>query len=547
MSERTRERIEERMFTRSGLLLGQVLIAQACGFLIVALTPLMLGPSFRPHMLAGIQILIVTIAYMFLVFSPEIFPSGHPTSAKRLQRIRDWLGGLVVADTCIVISLVYLSGGVTRSHLLFVLVLIPGVLALVQPNGKTLFSITALIILYVAFDVFFPCLQMGALFAKGCFLSKLAHADASGSDGYRAASAMGIGIGLVTSLVQAHISGGQSLSERARSEVKGIAKKYLTNDTVELGRIIFFVGWAYHNASKHIRRTNEPDLHCSLVHPVEDLALQAYSLSLPCVKGHKLYGAFRTARMVFLIHWLDDLFDCRGYSQLENKNLNLATASSVDIGKRYSPHGVLRIIQIIKGERYSFRLWLRPSWKEGVEAGLIRVLLGGVVSNGGRLSSGALERIKSDMLALVGDHPLRDELKDANAAFYWGSCKTAMPLVLGMAWKPDRIENLGTLCAMLDTLFLPLLIWHNLEEEIKREELSRKGFEGKDIYGEIRQAVELSTRLIEKHNGILQQDADLWQGMKQVLRVINAMYGKNMPPERVYKDYKHCIEKLLAD
>jgi len=30
MSERTRERIEERMFTRSGLLLGQVLIAQAC-------------------------------------------------------------------------------------------------------------------------------------------------------------------------------------------------------------------------------------------------------------------------------------------------------------------------------------------------------------------------------------------------------------------------------------------------------------------------------------------------------------------------------------
>jgi len=119
----------------------------------------------------------------------------------------------------------------------------------------------------------------------------------------------------------------------------------------------------------------------------------------------------KAAEIVFAVHWVDDAFDYLEFHQHENTSgdrIDIATADTRAVGRFYSPHGLNRMLSAIKGEsRFRALRWAdlgKPPWTAGVEAGLMRVILGGFVQRGDAgQKRAAIERLRVETDTFIAD------------------------------------------------------------------------------------------------------------------------------------------------
>ncbi len=259
--------------------------------------------------------------------------------------------------------------------------------------------------------------------------------------------------------------------------------------------------------------------------------------------------------MVYGIHWLDDLIDSLDYHKLLFENgkktrFDILQAGTKDVADMFRPYGVGRMLRSISGRH---GIWLRlvhgsPRWRDGVEMGLMRVICGGLIQRSeGRIRKQAVKRVRKDVHDNMSDQQIQGMLSSQNTAFWWGLSKTAMPLVLGMFWEPADDPRLFQKSIMLDVTLMPLLVWHNLEEEIRRGEVKKAGFEGKGIGHEVASAVKGSVKIAEKYlseiprwNGV-----GVWDSMKPVLKATYDEMRQNLPKDHTYEEYCSMVDLVL--
>ena len=300
--------------------------------------------------------------------------------------------------------------------------------------------------------------------------------------------------------------------------------------------------------------TSIPEIHCSVVHPLNDVVFQAYVLATPGRYETCKRSAFskssmqRAAEMVFGVHWLDDAFDYLGYHLLKDKSgttLKIQTATTNLIAEFYHGYGIGRMLRKIKG-----RVVSKPPWIEGVELGLMRVILGGFIQRGDSSQrQDAIGKFRNDTDKLIKNTDLKKLFAQTNVAFLWGISKTDMPLVMGMFWNPKTDPDLEEKSFVMDTLFMPLLVWHDLEEEIKREHVPRSGFDQKsnmrkEIVAAGRHSVEILMYCCKTHCAF--QDKT-WTAIKPIFKLVFHAFEGCMPQDEVHKQYRSIAGMLLGE
>lgn len=551
----------------------QIGIAQFLGIFLVLVPSFILGGIHRTHVNIFWLVVFVTIIYFACV---EISPKhGVMESAERLERYRTALSFLILADMAIILGVIGLSGGIFKSHLGFVLLLIPVSVAFVRGGGATLLGTAAIVLGIVGLETYAISTGRSEIAPSticATFLQRLStgtrgipfdKADASGADPvlYGIAYAVGIGISILISVYQSRLSSGRTIPDHIQHQVSSELSDPLNLTPAARSHLEKAVARAYHRMSRLVSRTAMPEIHCSVVHPLEDVVFQAYLLASP--------GRFKTeerlffqqsamdcaAEMVFAVHWLDDAFDRFGYPGIPDSGGEAVKTefqkTTYDIGKFYSPYGINRVLSAVKGEsRFALFRW-RPypkrPWDAGVELGLMRVVLAGFIQHGTPAQrAGAISSLRASLDSLVRDAELRKQLASANAEFLWGISKTDMPLVLGMFWSPKSISALPEGSIVLDALFMPLLIWHDLEEEIKREGVPKVAFDGTIPLREgVADAVKTATELIESAEEHAVFDSRAWKAVKPILQIVFNLWQPRMPKDEIHDRYRRQVRKRL--
>jgi hypothetical protein len=447
-----------------------------------------------------------------------------------------------------------LSGGIKGSHLIFVLGLIPPMVGYVRGGGRTMTSASIGIVVIICLEMFgeryghtevMPSFWCSTLIQLTFGLKP---SDASQSIDFPIACGVGLLGGIFLSLIQSHLSISGAIPDQIVSKSYSLLRKTI-RDPAKLDTLVACVQQAFKKVGRIVSLTNVPELHCSEVHPLRDVVFQALVLALPGVKINNPTATRRVAEMVFAIHWLDDMFDHLGYAALATDNgtsIDISTIKMNQISNFYHPYGISRIVRLIKGNL----LWSyeRAKWQDGIDSGLLRVVLAGFIHSGNRMMVESTKRLKSEIKKIVTDENLLKKLETANTAFCWGVSKTDMPLVLGMYWNPKKIPDIGNRSLILDSLFMPLLVWHNLSEEIRREKLPRDGFDKKNnikLRQEIANAVRLCLSIIKDKEDEILSWAEMWPSMKEVLKLVNDLYSPALPQEPIYNEYQQYIRKLV--
>ena len=275
--------INKLCITRVGLLAWQVLLAQIAGICMILSTSLILGGTFPKHAWSCISVVSATLLYYFASY---ILFSNELDSATLLNRLRKYLGALVLFDLAVVLGLIGLSGGLTKSHLTFVLDLMPTILALIRGGGRTIFSICFIIFAAVLFDFLANYFKIPALSPITWFSVSFFKLGFQPSDNpqvlprYPYAISVGIFFGIVLAWIQSYYASGETLPEDALGRVIDRCRNGLDDELTE-SRLQKDLAKSYHKASRIVSLTNHPDIHCSLVHPIDDLIFEAYILALP--------------------------------------------------------------------------------------------------------------------------------------------------------------------------------------------------------------------------------------------------------------------------
>ena len=318
--------INRLCITHVGLLAWQVLLAQIAGIFMILSTSLILSGTFLKHAWSCIFVASATLLYYlasYILFSKEL------DSATLLDRLRKYLGALVLFDLAVVLGLIGLSGGLSKSHLTFILVLMPTILALIRGGGRTIFSICFIIFAAVLFEFLANLFKTPALSPIPWISVPFSYFGFLPSDNpqdlprYPYAISVGIFFGIVLAWIQSRYASGETLPDDALWRVIDQHPNGL-DDVLAESRLRKVLAQSYHKASRIVSLTNHPDIHCSLVHPIDDLIFEAYILTLPAYRFSGTKVASLMANMVFAIHWLDDLVDGLGYHDIFEKNqLNL--------------------------------------------------------------------------------------------------------------------------------------------------------------------------------------------------------------------------------
>jgi hypothetical protein len=543
-----------------GILTKQIVVAQIAGFILILFTSIILGGEYGYHAFCGLFVLLATVVYFLSVY--YYWPHRKfIDSPKLLQRYRNTFGLLVGLDIFIILSMIGLSGGIKGSHLVFILGLIPPIVGYVRGGGKTMICTS----IGISVIIFFEMLgarynQPGTMPSTWCstLTQKVFHlvnmdlktGDASQSIGFPIACGFGLLGGIFLSLIQSQLAISGAIPDQIVDKVHLLLRETI-KDSKKLDTLIACVQQSYKKVGRIVNLTNIPELHSSEVHPLRDVVFQAHILALPGVKMNNRLAARRAAEMVFSAHWLDDMFDYLGYSALATDNGISTSIPSIEIdqiSKFYHPYGINRIIRFIKGN--SLWSYERSKWTEGIESGLLRIVLAGFIQSGNqKIYASSKERLKSEIKKFVTDTILLETLEKANTAFCWGISKTAMTLVLGMYWNQKKIQDLGNKCLVLDALFMPLLVWHNLREEIRREKLPWKGFDKNDkknLQQEIEEAVHTCVNIINEKGKDIRSWNGIWSNMKDILFLVNQLYSPVMPLDQIYMDYRTSLSNLLS-
>lgn len=553
----TKREIHQLCFTRVGLLIQQVLVAQVAGICMILFPSLLLGGVFRSHAWAAAVVAAATVLYLFAVRIPL---RSKPDSVTLLDRLRRFLGALVFLDVLIMLGLIGLSGGLARSHLTFVLALIPPILALVRGGGLTVIGICVLTTVAIGFDILASLMNVPSISPTGNCASWMTtifgfqSGDPQAVSLFPIATSVGVLSGIALSLVQSYLASGETLPEDALMRVVTRHQNDLDDDLDQF-RLRSILARSYHKVSRIVSLTNHPDIHSSLVHPIDDLIFEAYILCVPAYKIRGPRGASLMANTVFAVHWLDDLVDGLGYhSFLDGSGgkptLDLGTMTLPDVARRFRPHGAERILDLITGRMSPLqRLSLsKPSWPVGVESGLMRVVLGGVIqSSTNKLRrQEAIKRCRKDAQHIVEDSELDDILSQVSPVFLWSISKTDMPLVLGMYANPKDTPQLGSLSLILDALFMPLLVWHNLEEEVKRESVGKRPFHIHSSFTEDIGAAVENANLILTAKGEMLRKSNLWVPMQYTLKHVFSEFADRLPTDQPYHEYRQIVKSLNA-
>ncbi len=552
MSDKSKRLIHKLCFTRAGLLFQQVLIAQLIGLCIIVIPSLLLGGIFRKHACSGVFVVIATSVYFYAAYW------NKPDSVKLLNRLRAFLGALVFFDLAIMLGLIGLSGGLANSHLTFVLALIPPILALVRGGGRTTISICVAIIIAVSLDIGatyfskFPALLSPTFLFSVLFqnIRLFQPSDPSNLYYYPYVISLGIFLGTVLALIQSYFASGDTLPEDVLYRVIERQQNRL-DDVREESYLLKVLAKSYHKASSIVSRTNHPDIHCSLVHPIDDLIFEAYILALSAyqfsdikVPRKRRKAAKQMANMVFAIHWLDDLFDGLGYHAFFEVGQNTPSVDMMkinlkDIGRKFRPHGVKRIIKFITD---------KSSWPEGVNSGIMRVIIGGIIQRtaDANLKDSAIRRCKYDIQQIVKDDKLNKMLENISPVFLWSISKTNMPLVLGIFTNQEQTQNLGSISLVLDALLMPLLVWHDFEEEVRREHVGISQIDKfNNMIEGIKQAVNEANEILEEKLELIYQ-SNIYEVMRLMVKGVFDEFSDRLPPnEECYKKYRDMIENFF--
>lgn len=192
----------------------------------------------------------------------------------------------------------------------------------------------------------------------------------------------------------------------------------------------------------------------------------------------------------------------------------------------------------------------------------MRTILSGIIQKGGSTYlSISVNRIMNDFEKLIDDsnHALGKDLKDilhlANTAFFWGSGKTSMPFVFGMFWNPRDIKELGYISVICDALFWPMLVFHNLNEEIANEKIPLKGFDGHGIYTEVTKAVLTVNKILNQSHSNNLLNSFIWKKIEPILLMVSELYlnkvpGMDMesplyPDSKPFQSYRRILQTLF--
>lgn len=540
--------------TQATHLRKQILVAQGAAMLTVLLPSLLLGGKFVRHSIVAALLFILTAIYLCVVYWDRLGRKKNfrLDAVARYQRFRSHLGWLIFVDLWLISAVVGLSGGVIDSQIGPMLLLAPAIVAFVRGGGNTMLYTGLGMILFTVMEGFSklwaaPKLMPSNLCADsvtqlfGVMSFSLEHGNASREVNYPIAVCAAMVVGIILTIIQDRLSTGRALPDRIKEEeAEKIAKAFSPAlDEDKLGDLVEAVDAAHRDAGRLISLTNEPELHQSVVHPINDTVFQA--MVLGTLGFETSPGTVKKcAKMVFLAHWVDDMFDRLGYEKL-GQNMDLQAATTNKIAKLYNPFGIKRVINQIKRDAV---------WEDGAETGLLCIILGGFVRHQSPKKQEALNKIQGEIMRLAHDEGLRAILKAAPPKFYWGVSKVAMPLIVSMFCNPDDGRpQLKSQVVALDALFLPLMIWQDLPEEFNRE-LCTPGehpdtfCSREHISGAVKSALEV-IKWAREHN-LLEKDTSLWKGMSPVLKAVYDNYCERLPNEQPYIEYRQIVESMLG-
>jgi hypothetical protein len=530
---------DESAFSQIDVLKRQILAAQAAGILLIVVPSLLIDWHLHYYDWLSIVVVAVTGGYFLCVYWDKLRSGPIVSFGERLQRYRSHLGWLIGADAVLCLGLVGLSGGFPDSHLSFVFLLIPCSVGFVRAGGRTLFvTVCAIVVTVISESLLHVPSKWLASLLQLCGVQPIYPYD---SPRYGFIVGIGIVIGVWLAWYQSFIASGSSIPDRVMGRIMDLLKRDGI-DSAFLDELIRSVHKAYHRISRLVSMTNEPDLHCSVVHPLDDSVAEAFILALPGrnIREKPAISMQAAAEVTLAAHWLDDVFDSLGYERLARGTqsttpLDISTATTEEIAGYYHPYGIQRVMKRIRD---------RTRWATGCESGLLRIVCGGLMQNEkGLASKSAAERIRNDAASNIADQHLSAMLQNANAAFLWGITKSDMPLVVAIYWTGNTALYGASL--ILDALFSPLLIWHDFENELAREMVPRNGFDGRGLKKELSDATNLAINIIALSSNYASH-SEVFRALNPVLRLALRLYGPAMPSDVCYTAYRSAVRDWLA-
>lgn len=546
VAEETNQTIARVTSTQCRVLFLQIIVAQLGAILITVVPSAILGGEFYKHIWACTLLVLVGILYFGFVYSYKFQRKVTPQSALLLQRYRGALGFLIFIDCIIILGQVGLSGGIIRSQTGFVLLLVPAMVSFIRGGGKTFLWTSIGIMVAVIWEVVAEvngASTFALSFLLGDFLQNIFHFanlqvvnNPELQPRYPWAYSAGFLIGIIATILQDRLATGRSIPDSVRQGCSDKIRKFFAH--IEDGKwkdLENSVEAAHKKAHRLILLTNEPELHMSVVHPMDDTVCQALLLASPGLGFPNTHKMRQAAEMVFESHWLDDMFDHIGYGKIAD--IKLESSSSIQIANAFSPYGLKRVVERIKRV---------GQWSDGTEIGLTRVILAGFVQSGNDSQRKvATKRIRENMLTMTADFPaFVPILEKANTVFYWGTSKTAMPLIVGSFWD-EKTEHLGARCVLLDSLLMPLLVWHDLKEEIERETVAAECWDGGTIYEQLEAATQSATQIINAGNNVLLLNGPVWKAFKPIAETVYKLFQSRLPNSDSYTAYKSAFKRLL--
>ena len=525
--------VHEALSSQVELLRRQIIAAQVAGLLLIVIPSYLISKESHYYIWLSVPLAGITLLYFGIVYRDKIRKAEVINFAQRMQRYRNNLGWLIALDAFLCLGLIRLSGGFPDSHLAFVFLLIPCTVGFVRSGGKTLRNTVIGVILIIFTECLFG---LPSFWIEQCLIPLGFHSyDSRQSEMYPFIVGFGITIGVLLSWYQSHIAAGSSLPDRIVQSITSVLRD-ASVEPAAIRALTDSVSRAYHRMSRLISLTNEPEIHCSLVHPIDDTVFQAYVLALPGIaRSTRAVAAMEAAaEITFASHWLDDAFDSLGYEQLTHEDtsgrgFDLSEITTDGVAEYYHPYGIRRIMLRVKQNIL---------WNEGCEIGLMRIVCGGFIQcSEARHRDAAAKRIRKDTLQGVQDISLSTLLRDVNTAFLWGISKSDMPLILSIYWTFSTALLPTSL--VLDALLMPLLVWHNLDAELIREPISQKGFTARGL--ELEEAVQWACKCIRvgQERGITGNE--IFRVITPVVRLFFQTYEHRIPHKAPYDEYRKAL------
>jgi hypothetical protein len=520
---------------------------------------LILGRDFYMHTYLIAPVLFFTFVYFILTLRGIswlpmgwLFRRPEPNPVILHQRVRGHLIWLVLLDLIVVFLAMGFSGGLRASHLGFVLILIPQILALVRTPGKTLFWITLAVSALLIAEVLplmtstIPESSMSVFIAgktSPLLRSTLGLAiDVRSAElyprfpyAYMAALFISVALGTLQAWTSATPVLDRSVTDPIVAAAYKWPKKYglVSLESAHISYLHDCVRIGHSGIGRVILATNEPMIHRSKVHPFDDTLVQAHALALPGALMNDWRACRNAAAMTIGMHWLDDLFDSEDYGrELSN---NEVVDSLETLSERLSPSGVKRV----KDD-----LVRRARWKLGSKNGIFRVCLGGMLRHMRDEGSPLAMKYRAVIVEGLPERYVR-EIDEWPPLLRWSISKTAMPVVCSMYWTAEQIVELPVKCLILDVLLSPLLLWHNVTEERYRGETILATISPGEWEGQLRESVLRAANFIGAHGKAVIGDSQLSRFMIPVIRIVWDLYSGRLPRWSEVEKYESAVRAVI--